>query len=705
MADTSIDRLTLDIVVNNDNATRRINSVTKAIEKLNTAVSKSGNLDKVLGTLNNVSPITVSSGGGGGSTRNKNKNWSEATYSIDKYGKKVLSQITTVAKFNGATSQSTKYFDEQGKQIREVINEIDQYGNKVKQVMNMTDKKQPKGGGSSGGGMLKNLNIFSTLGKWNYYINMARHYGKALAQTVQYAMDYVETQNLWQVANRNNLEMADEFIQKMNKAYGISEQTLMNYQAIFKNMLSALGGISEEISSGLSMQLTQMAVDFSSLYNVAIPDAMTKFQAILSGQVRPIRSVSGYDITENTIFDLYKKAGGEKSMRQLSQLEKRLLRIVAVFEQMDETGALGDMEKTIESASNQSRIMSEQFKEVATWTGQILLMGMNSTGLLQKVNAFLMTTKEIMKSIAYDLGYEEENFLDGLMTSAKGADEALDEIQGKLLSFDKFEALNSADNNVLGIDQNVLNLLEGINLQMSEYEMQATRISEKWLETLGFIDTNGDGIREMTGDAKEIAKLFKSVSELIESVISMIGSTFAAMQPLLPYISKLVGLLAKAYGWLAEHKLILSWMVSTFMGPFMLIGQITERIGGWIEKIKNALKSIGNGMKNFFKNFVGGKLLMPAYATGGFPEDGMFYANSGELVGQFSNGKTAVANNEQIVQGITQGVYTAMMAYNAQTSRQGGNGDVYLDGKKVGKVVAKSSHKEMVRTGLVSVNA
>jgi hypothetical protein len=75
------------------------------------------------------------------------------------------------------------------------------------------------------------------------------------------------------------------------------------------------------------------------------------------------------------------------------------------------------------------------------------------------------------------------------------------------------------------------------------------------------------------------------------------------------------------------------------------------------------------------------------------------------LVGQFSNGKTVVANNEQIVQGITQGVYTAMMAYNAQTRGQGGSGDVYLDGTKVGKVVAKSSHKEMVRTGLVSVNA
>ena len=43
-----------------------------------------------------------------------------------------------------------------------------------------------------------------------------------------------------------------------------------------------------------------------------------------------------------------------------------------------------------------------------------------------------------------------------------------------------------------------------------------------------------------------------------------------------------------------------------------------------------------------------------AYATGGFPEDGLFFANHNELVGKFSNGKTAVANNKQITDGFKQ---------------------------------------------------
>ena len=50
---------------------------------------------------------------------------------------------------------------------------------------------------------------------------------------------------------------------------------------------------------------------------------------------------------------------------------------------------------------------------------------------------------------------------------------------------------------------------------------------------------------------------------------------------------------------------------------------------------------------------------IPMFATGGFPEDGLFMANHNELVGKFSNGKTAVANNDQIVSGIELGVSNA----------------------------------------------
>lgn len=51
---------------------------------------------------------------------------------------------------------------------------------------------------------------------------------------------------------------------------------------------------------------------------------------------------------------------------------------------------------------------------------------------------------------------------------------------------------------------------------------------------------------------------------------------------------------------------------------------------------------------------------IPTFSVGDFPEDGLFFANHSELVGKFSNGKTAVANNEQIIEGIKYGVREAV---------------------------------------------
>lgn len=91
----------------------------------------------------------------------------------------------------------------------------------------------------------------------------------------------------------------------------------------------------------------------------------------------------------------------------------------------------------------------------------------------------------------------------------------------------------------------------------------------------------------------------------------------------------------------------------------------------------------------------GGKITIgaPAHAEGGFPEDGLFYANHGELVGKFSNGRTAVANNEQIVAGISAGVFDAVVAAFAQSGGNNGGSDrpvnIYLDGK----VIAQSTTK------------
>ena len=90
--------------------------------------------------------------------------------------------------------------------------------------------------------------------------------------------------------------------------------------------------------------------------------------------------------------------------------------------------------------------------------------------------------------------------------------------------------------------------------------------------------------------------------------------------------------------------------------------------------------------------------MVPAFATGGFPEDGMFYANSGELVGRFSNGRTAVANNAQIIEGIENAVYRAMTAAQ-RVSGRGGKIELVLDKQVVGRAFGDAIDSEKRRSG------
>lgn len=92
------------------------------------------------------------------------------------------------------------------------------------------------------------------------------------------------------------------------------------------------------------------------------------------------------------------------------------------------------------------------------------------------------------------------------------------------------------------------------------------------------------------------------------------------------------------------------------------------------------------------------------YATGGFPEDGFFFANHNELVGKFSNGKTVVANNEQIITGISQGVASAINGtlvpiLKSMNNGQGTNIHIEMDQDGIFKIVQEKSEENYNRTG------
>lgn len=87
------------------------------------------------------------------------------------------------------------------------------------------------------------------------------------------------------------------------------------------------------------------------------------------------------------------------------------------------------------------------------------------------------------------------------------------------------------------------------------------------------------------------------------------------------------------------------------------------------------------------------------YAVGGFPNTGEFFMareNGPELVGRVGN-KTAVANNDQIISGISQGVYNAFV--NAQGTNSGNATTIYIGNKKVYSSFSNGLRTENNRLG------
>ena len=95
---------------------------------------------------------------------------------------------------------------------------------------------------------------------------------------------------------------------------------------------------------------------------------------------------------------------------------------------------------------------------------------------------------------------------------------------------------------------------------------------------------------------------------------------------------------------------------------------------------------------------------IPVFGTGGFPEDGLFFANHGEMVGQFSNGRTAVANNEQIVEGIRAGVYDAVVSAMSSSSSSTPI-PIEIDGRRLAEILYPYNRMVDNRHGVSLINA
>lgn len=169
---------------------------------------------------------------------------------------------------------------------------------------------------------------------------------------------------------------------------------------------------------------------------------------------------------------------------------------------------------------------------------------------------------------------------------------------------------------------------------------------------VGFLESASDGSSESMNDmADGMTDAFDKIAGNIETITKSLSGAFNSMS------SSISGSMQTMYN-----------SVSTWMARMASnIEQQAKRIQGAFNSVNTAAGSIQSRT-----------VTVPAHAKGGQIEDGLFMANSGEIIGEFSNGKNYVANNEMIVEGIEQGVYNAVSNAIMNNPNQGAGGDVVL---------------------------
>ena len=326
--------------------------------------------------------------------------------------------------------------------------------------------------------------------------------GAGFTALAKQSFDYLENFNLFQVAFNGNYRSAERFINKMSEMYGLDESWLTYTVGKFKQLSNAMN-LTADTGEKVSELLTQMSLDISSLYNVDIDRAASTLASAMAGQTKPIRGVAGADITQPTLQTTLDTIGIDSTVNKLSFAEKRLLIIISLTQQLN--ASIGDMGRTIESPSNQLRIMNEQWERLSRAVGNVFLPILAK--ILPYLNAILMVLTEIISIIASLFGYSADDFdyFEKPAASAWDFDEGLKsagasakKLKQGLRGFDKLNNITTPSSGgsgggVGGGGGINPKLMDAFNKAFDDYqnklkdvEMKATKIRDSIMEWLGF---------------------------------------------------------------------------------------------------------------------------------------------------------------------------------------------------------------------------
>lgn len=404
----------------------------------------------------------------------------------------------------------------------------------------LSTNKASKGLRNLSGDANRTTSEIARLGKTMSGLSLGNLLGVGLAsgtfaKVVQSIMDVEETVNLFNISMGMAAEETEAALRKISDAAGLDhtilQQATGNYTLLARSM-----GVAADNAAILGRSSTRLALDLSSLVNVPIEQVMADLRSGLLGQTETVYKY-GLDLTEASLEQERLRLGIDKSVRSMSQAEKMQLRYSVMVRQS--SLAHNDLANTIESPSNQIRILANQITGLGRAIGSVFIGTIGK--VLPYINGFVMAIRTMVETLATFVGYkppEVKNTASGFQDVTSAVEESngsvsklKKNIESITLPFDELNTISeptppSPSGGGAGAMGAPIDWgLEEYQSQLENVQMKATKIKETILEWLGFTKE----VNEETGLIEWKAPDFKDTNSNLEEIYKLattIGGVF-----------------------------------------------------------------------------------------------------------------------------------------------------------------------------------
>lgn len=265
--------------------------------------------------------------------------------------------------------------------------------------------------------------LASTIGKFyaTYWMVM-RAVGK-IGSAVDLASQLTEVQNVVDTTFGDMASKVDDFTKTSIQDFGMSELTVKQISSRFQALGTSIGISSEQVANGtavtnkalmsqnntlykttdsmadMSLNLTRLAGDMASFYDVDQADVAKSLQSIFSGTIAPLRRY-GLDLTQATLSEWAMKNGLDANIKSMTQAEKVLLRYNYVM--ANTQAAQGDFAKTANTWANSVRVLKQEFQAWGSIIGSVIINALKP--FVQALSKVMLKVISFTRTVADALG-------------------------------------------------------------------------------------------------------------------------------------------------------------------------------------------------------------------------------------------------------------------------------------------------------------